>query len=111
MFFVYLRHYPEDDTASMYSENSILISSFDNKQIRTQHSDIDYPSNWSVEDVTKWLNDLSLQQYSDNFRRHDIDGSVLIDEIDGVNDDTIRQLIPPIGTQLKFKKALRTLRR
>jgi len=87
------------------------MSSFDNKQTRTQQSNPDYPSNWTIDDVTKWLNDLSLQQYIDNFRRHDIDGSVLIDELDGVNDETIKQLIPSLGTQLKFKKALRTLRR
>jgi hypothetical protein len=112
MFFFHLRHYPDDDTVSLTSENSMLMSSFDNKQTpRSQQSDVDYPSNWTIDDVTKWLSDLSLQQYSDNFRRNDIDGSVLIDEIDGVNDETIKQLIPPLGTQLKFKKALRTLRR
>jgi hypothetical protein len=87
------------------------MSSYDGKQTRTQQSDVDYPSNWNVDDVAKWLGDLSLQQYVDNFRRNDIDGSVLIDETDGINDETIKQLIPPLGTQLKFKKALRTLRR
>lgn len=40
-----------------------------------------------------------------------IDGSILIGEIDGVNDNVIKQLIPPLGTQLKFKKALRKLRK
>lgn len=90
----------------------MLMSSYDHKQTsRTQQSNLDYPSNWTIDDVGKWLNTISLQQYSDNFRRNDIDGSVLIDEIDGVNDETIRQLIPPLGTQLKFRKALRTLRR
>lgn len=95
----------------MCSESSILMSSFDSKQIRPQPTDGDYPSNWTIDDVIKWLGDLSLQQYGENFRRNDIDGSVLIDEIDGVNDETIKQLIPPLGTQLKFRKALRTLRR
>ena len=90
----------------------LMSSSYDSKQTpRNQHSDFDYPSNWSIDDVGKWLATLSLQQYTDNFRRHDIDGSVLIDEIDGVNDETIKQLIAPLGTQLKFRKALRTLRR
>jgi hypothetical protein len=95
----------------MYSENSLLTSSFDGKQNRRQPSDAEYPSNWTVEDVSKWLGDLSLQQYSENFRRNDIDGSVLMDDMDGVTDETIRQLIPPLGTQLKFRKALRTLRK
>ncbi|CAF3389791.1 unnamed protein product [Rotaria sp. Silwood1] len=105
-----IRHYPDDDTVSINSNNSMLMSSFDYKQISMEQSDLDYPSNWTVDDVTKWLSDLSLQQYSDNFRKNDIDGSVLIDETDGVNDETIKQLIPSLGTQLKFKKALRTLR-
>ncbi len=108
---LYFRHYADDDTVSICSESSMLMSSYDSKQTRTRQSDVDYPSNWNVDDVAKWLGDLSLQQYIDNFRRNDIDGSVLIDEIDGVNDETIKQLIPPLGTQLKFKKALRTLRR
>jgi len=95
---------------SVYSESSILAGSFDSKQTANQSNEFDYPSNWSLDDVAKWLNDISLQQYSENFRRNDIDGSVLIDEVDGVNDDTIRQLIPPLGTQLKFKRALRSLR-
>lgn len=89
----------------------MLMSSFDSKQTRTQQSDLEYPSNWTIDDVTKWLGDLSLQQYSETFRKNDIDGSILVDEIDGVNDETIKQLIPSLGTQLKFKKALRTLRR
>ena len=90
----------------------MLMSSYDSKQTsRNQQLDSDYPSNWSVDDVGKWLATLSLQQYTDSFRRNDIDGSVLIDEIDGVTDETIKQLIPPLGTQLKFRKALRTLRR
>ncbi|CAF2373741.1 unnamed protein product [Rotaria sp. Silwood2] len=105
-----IRHYPDDDTVSIGSDTSMLMSLFDHKQISTQQSDHDYPSNWTVDDVTKWLNDMSLEQYSDNFRKNDIDGSVLIDETDGVNDDTIKQLIPSLGTQLKFKKALRILR-
>ena len=111
MFSFYLRHYPDDDAISMCSESSVIISGFDNKPTRIQQSDFDYPSNWSVDDVAKWLGDLSLQQYSDSFRKNDIDASVLIDEVDGVNDETIKQLIPQLGTQLKFKKALKTLRR
>lgn len=95
----------------MCSESSVLMSSFDGKQNRPVVPEGEYPANWTVEDVSKWLNDISLAQYSDNFRRHDIDGSVLVDEIDGVTDDTIKQLIPPLGTQLKFKRALRSLRR
>ncbi len=95
----------------MYSESSILTLSFDGKQNRNQQSDSEYPSNWTVDDVSKWLGDLSLQQYSENFRRNDIDGSVLVDEIDGITDETIKQLIPPLGTQLKFRKALRSLRK
>lgn len=34
----------------------------------------------------------------------------LADEVDGLNDAMIKQLIQPIGTQLKFRKALRALR-
>jgi hypothetical protein len=45
------------------------------------------------------------------FLENEIDGSVLIDEIDGLNDDIIKELIPSLGTQLKFKKALRILRK
>ncbi|CAF1255452.1 unnamed protein product [Rotaria magnacalcarata] len=105
-----VRHYPDDDSVSMCSDNSILMSSFEQKPSSIQHSDLDYPPNWNIDDVTKWLGDISLQQYGDNFRKNDIDGSVLIDEVDGINDDTIKQLIPSLGTQLKFKKALRTLR-
>jgi hypothetical protein len=89
----------------------MLTSSFDSKQTPTQVTEHDYPTNWSTNDVTKWLSDISLQSYSDNFRKNDIDGSVLIDETDGITDDIIRQLIPSLGTQLKFKKALRILRR
>jgi hypothetical protein len=33
-----------------------------------------------------------------------------MDETYGLNDNTIKQLIPALGTQLKFKKALRILR-
>lgn len=95
----------------MCSESSVLMSSFDGKQNRPALSDGEYPANWTVDDVSKWLTDISLSQYSDNFRKHDIDGSVLVDEIDGVTDETIKQLIPPLGTQLKFKRALRSLRR
>lgn len=109
--FVYWRHYPDDDTVSMCSENSVLMSSFDGKANRPPQPEGEYPANWTIDDVIKWLSDISLQQYSDNFRKHDIDGSVLVDEIDGVNDETIKQLIPPLGTQLKFKRALRSLRR
>jgi hypothetical protein len=108
---MHCRHYPDDDTISMCSENSALMSSYDGKQNRTRQSDAEYPLNWTIDDVSKWLADLSLQQYSENFRKNDIDGSVLIDETDGITDETIRQLIPPLGTQLKFRKALRTLRR
>ena len=95
----------------MCSETSALFSSYDPKQARAQSNDPSYPSNWSVDDVAKWLNDVSLHSYSENFRKNDIDGSVLVDEMDGVNDETIKQLIPPLGTQLKFKKALRRLRK
>jgi hypothetical protein len=106
----HLRHYTDDDNVSIYSDSSMLTSSFDTKRTPT-NSDSDYPVNWTVDDVTKWLGDISLQQYSDNFRKHNIDGSVLIDEIDGIDNEIIKQLIPPIGTQLKFRKALRILRR
>ena len=95
----------------MCSESSVLMSSFDGKQNRPVLVDGEYPANWTVDDVSKWLTDISLPQYTDNFRKHDIDGSVLVDEIDGVTDETIKQLIPPLGTQLKFKRALRSLRR
>lgn len=105
------RHYVDDDTLSVCSETSTLLSAYDQKQTRGQQNDLSYPSSWSVDDVAKWLNDVSLHAYSDNFRKNDIDGSVLVDEMDGVNDETIKQLIPPLGTQLKFKKALRRLRK
>lgn len=108
---MYCRHYPDDDAVSMCSEASMLMSSFDGKQNRPIQTEGEYPANWTIDDVSKWLADISLQQYSDNFRKHDIDGSVLIDEIDGVTDETIKQLIPPLGTQLKFRRALRSLRR
>lgn len=106
----YDSHYPEEDSVSI-SDLSIITPTLDHKQSPRPNSDIDYPCNWTVDEVTKWLNDVALQQYSDNFRKHDIDGAVLVDEIDGVNDDTIKQLIPSLGAQMKFKKALRTLRR
>ena len=95
----------------MCSESSMALSSYDAKQSPRKQMEFAYPTQWTVEDVTKWLSDVSLQAFTENFRRHEIDGSVLIDETDGVNDEIIRQLIPPIGAQLKFRKMLRALRR
>lgn len=106
-----LRHFPDDDNVSMCSESSMLLSSYDAKNSPRKQAEFNYPSQWTVEDVVKWLGDVSLHAFGDNFRRHEIDGSVLIDETDGVNDDVIRQLIPPIGAQLKFRRMLRALRR
>ncbi|CAF0939751.1 unnamed protein product [Adineta steineri] len=97
-----MKHLPDDNI-----ENSILTSSM---RAYTHTLDLSSPSDWSIDDVIRWLNDISLEAYIDNFRKNEIDGSVLIDEVDGLNDNIINQLIPPLGTQMKFKKALRTLR-
>ncbi|CAF3601251.1 unnamed protein product, partial [Rotaria sordida] len=68
-----IRHYLNDDIVSIGSNSLMLMSSIDHKQIDTKQSNFDYPLNWTVDDVTKWLDDISLQQYSDNFRKNDID--------------------------------------
>lgn len=112
LFHLFHSQFREEDTISMCSESSMLFSSYDQRMMRANvNSEPSYPSQWSIEDVGKWLNEIALQAYVENFRRHDIDGSILIDETDGINDDIIRQLIPSLGTQLKFKKALRALRK
>ena len=88
------------------------MSSYDPKPNQTNaNNDLTYPNQWTTDDVGKWLTDISLPAYCENFRKNDIDGSILVDETDGITDDIIRQLIPSLGTQLKFKKALRSLRK
>ncbi|CAF1530839.1 unnamed protein product [Adineta ricciae] len=105
-----LRHYPDEDNVSMYSETSTLVSSYDMKHSRLGHHEHDNPLYWTVDDVVKWLNEISLQQYEEIFRKNNIDGSILMDENDGIDNDTLQQLIPALGSQLKFRKALRMLR-
>jgi hypothetical protein len=106
------RHYPNEDSLSMCSESAVIHLSYVGEQstLTGKLDELRYPGEWTVDDVIKWLHGLSLQAFTDNFRKNEIDGSVLIDETDGINDDIIRQLIPPIGIQLKFRKALRVLR-
>ncbi|CAF1321019.1 unnamed protein product [Adineta steineri] len=104
------RHYRDDDNVSVYSEISSVSSSFDTKYLRSSQSMRDAASNWTVEEVAKWLCDISLQPYVEVFRRNNIDGGILIDEIDGLDDEIVHQLIPSIGHQLKLRKALRLLR-
>jgi hypothetical protein len=61
----------DSDTLPMYKENSMSLSSYNPKQSSTlprYSSNLDYPSNWSVDDVIKWLNNISLQAYCENFR-------------------------------------------
>lgn len=54
--------------SSIYRENSTLTTSSKSKQSPTQSLDFDYPSSWNIDDVIKWLNNISLDAYGENFR-------------------------------------------
>lgn len=47
---------------------SMLTSFYKSKQSPTNSIDLDYPSSWSIDDVTKWLHDISLENYCESFR-------------------------------------------
>jgi hypothetical protein len=46
----------------------MMMSSHHQEQPHTHSLDLDYPSNWSIDDVIVWLHDISLEAYSENFR-------------------------------------------
>ncbi|CAF0828798.1 unnamed protein product [Adineta ricciae] len=96
-----------DGTTSTEKINSKLISSYEKFK---RPLDYNHPERWSIDDVVQWLKEVSLNECIEEFQKNEIDGSVLADEADGLNENMIKQLISPIGTQLKFRKALRILR-
>jgi len=62
----------DNNTVSMYSKNSMLLSSYNSRQSQNYSLNFDYPSNWSIDDVVKWLNNISLQEYCEKFRSKNV---------------------------------------
>lgn len=44
------------------------------------------PEKWTVEEVCKWLAEIGLDQYTDNFKQHHIDGAELL----ALNQDSLQ---------------------
>ena len=63
---------------------------------------------WSIYDVIDWLGTMNLRDYEDHFRKHHIDGSVLLE----LNEDNLRHSLKMEKSQdrSRFLRGLRMLK-
>lgn len=73
-------------SAALETEDDNYIGSTITEDDAASSSVRSKPEKWSVEDVCKWIVEIGLDEYKENFKQHHIDGMELLT----LNTDTLK---------------------